>query len=340
MKRVLSVIAAALIAVCSVPAQKFYWGGDFSTIFDNREGDGTYTAAKTFFLTQLAPEAGLTFDDGMHTIAAGAVWTQPIGTPWRDASLDPTIYYLYRGKHGLQGALGMIPRSKLHRPMPDYIWNDSCYYTQHNIRGAMIQVADQRGFLEAILDWRGMQARGRREAFNIIAMGERLYRSGRFMWGGTAMMNHLAKSSQPVNENVIDNFLVNLHAGTDLSKTVFTALDSCSVRAGVLASLTRDRGDMEWRNAVGFRADIAVAWRWLEVNDIFYAGGKLFPIYNRYGAMLDQGEPFYASGLYNRTTVAAHLLRRRHVDLRASLDFNVARDSFIFYQRLILRVHF
>lgn len=329
----------AIAVSVGVDARGFYWGGDFSTIFDNREGDSKYTAAKTFFLTQLAPEIGITFEDSTHLVAVGAVWTQPIGTQWREASLDTTIYYRYR--HGsVTGALGMFPRALLHQPLPDYIWNDSCYYVQHNIRGAMIQLTSDKGFFEAVLDWRGMQSERRREAFNIIAMGERSFSRGRLLAGGTAMMNHFAKSAHPVNENVVDNFLVNLHVGTDLSKGPLGGLDSCAVRLGPLASLTRDRGDMKWKSAIGIRADIAIAWRWLEIKDTFYAGGKLFPLYSRYGAMLDQGEPFYAAKIYNRFTAAAYLLRRAHIDLRASLDFNNASSSFIFYQRLILRLHF
>lgn len=321
-------------------AQRFYWGGDFSTIFDNREGDNAFTDTKTFFQTQLAPEIGISFDDSIHRVAAGAVWTQPIGTPWKEGKLDPTVYYRYN-KGSMRGALGSFPRTQLHRPLPDFIWNDSCNYTCHNIRGAMIGFADSRGYFDAVIDWRGMQTATRREAFNIITSGERLYRNGLFLWGGTAMMNHFAKSADPASdEHVVDNFLCNLYIGTDLSQSLFPIFDCFTVKAGILASATRDRNDMDWLSAAGFRAEIETAWRWLEVKDSFYAGGRLFPIYQRYGSLLDQGEPFYQSKIYNRTSVAAYLLKRNHVDLRASLDFHTTSDSFIFYQRLILRVWF
>ena len=50
-----------------------------SAVFDNREGDTEYAAAKTFFQTQLAPEIGISLSEDSHRIAAGVVWTQPIG---------------------------------------------------------------------------------------------------------------------------------------------------------------------------------------------------------------------------------------------------------------------
>ncbi|MDE6832534.1 MAG: hypothetical protein K2J07_07370, partial [Muribaculaceae bacterium] len=42
---------------------------------------------------------------------------------------------------------------------------------------------------------------------------------------------------------------------------------------------------------------------------------------------------------YNRTSVAGTIFSNQYVNLRASLDFNVASHNFTFYQRLILRVY-
>ena len=332
-------LAIALGASVLAQAQRLWWSVDFNTVFDNREGDRTYTEPRTFFQTQLSPEIGISLLDGTHRLAGGVVYTQPIGSEWDGHKLSPTLYYHYSAP-AVQFSLGMFPRTQLHRPLPNYIWSDSSYYCQRNIRGAMAQIVNDKGFFEAVLDWRGMQGEHRREAFNIIVSGERAYRSGALMWGGTAMMNHYAKSKHPVDENLVDNFLVNPYVGVDLSKTAFRGLDSCAVRVGALASFTRDRGDMDWKTPVGAWLDIDVAWRWLEVKNTTYAGGRLFPYYSRYGAMLDQGEPFYASKWYNRTSVFGTILSNDFMNLRASLDFNVAKGCFIFYQRLMLRFYF
>lgn len=80
-KNLLSVAVLVLSSIFGIYGQKpdLYWGIDMSAVFDNREGDTQYAAAKTFFQTQLAPEIGLSLDDDRHRIAGGVVWNQPIG---------------------------------------------------------------------------------------------------------------------------------------------------------------------------------------------------------------------------------------------------------------------
>ena len=340
MNRLKYLILTATLAITSgLSAQRpdLYWGLDMSAVFDNREGDTRYAAAKTFFQTQLAPEIGISLDGGKHRVAAGAVWTQPIGCEWEGHRISPTAYYRYESK-GLRFAMGMFGRDQLYADMPNYIWSDSVKYSQRNIRGAFIGYRNGKGFFQAVLDWRGMQTKTQREAFNIVATGERVYSGGKFMWGGTAMMNHLAldKSETP-GQNVVDNFIYNPYLGINISKMAYTPLDSCSLRLGILGDLTRDRcGEKEWKTPMGIWADVDVRWKFLELQNTFYAGGNLYPIYDKYGTLLDQGEPYYAASLYNRTTASVIFLKRSFVTVKASLDFNLAPDHFNFYQRVMV----
>ena len=332
-----------LLAAASACAQrpKFYWSVDMAAVFDNREGDKDYADTKTFFQTQLAPEIGISLCDGRHLVAGGAVWTQPIGCEWKDYHISPTLYYLYRN-HGLRFAMGMFGKEHLLAEMPNYIWNDSVNYTQRNIRGAMVAYNHDKGYIQAFIDWRGMQTETQREAFNIIVSGERRYKDGKFMWGGLLMMNHLAldKSGHNKGQNVVDNFLYNPYIGIDVSRLTHTPLDSCAIRVGALGGFTRDRGDNHWKTPAGVWVDIDVAWRFLELKNTFYAGGKLFPYYGNYGVTLDQGEPYYAAPLYNRTSLMGYFLKLKFMRLKASLDFNAAPSHFNFYQRLILTFSF
>lgn len=333
--------ATAIVAISYVSglfAQRpdLYWSVYMSAVFDNREGDTKYAPAKTFFQTQLAPEIGISLHDDRHRIAGGVVWTQPIGCQWEGYRLSPTVYYRYQSK-GLRFAMGMFGRDQLYAELPNYIWNDSVKYSQRNIRGAMIGCRNEKGYFQALLDWRGMQTQTQREAFNIIATGERCYSGGKFLWGGAAIMNHLAKDkSGDPDQYVVDNFLYNPYVGVDFAKIAASPLDSCTLRVGVLGDLTRDRGDGEWKTPMGVWADLDISWKFLELKNTFYAGGKLFPLYGKYGYILDQGEPYYAASLYNRTSVSATFLKRKFMSLKASLDFNVAPSFFNFYQRLIL----
>ncbi len=331
------------MAALTVMAQKPcpVWSVDFKTIFDNREGDAVYNEAQTFFMTHLAPEIGLSIDNGRHTVTGGVVWTQPIGCEWDGHKISPTLYYRYR-HGGVEGWLGMFGRDQLARRLPDYIWNDSTYYVQRNIRGAGIVLRGSHGFMQGVVDWRGMQTERQREAFNIIVDGE--WRKGEesvLVAGGTAMMNHLARrKNSPEEERVVDNFIANPYIGVDFTSKAAWA-DTLTLKAGVLGSMTRDRGlNHKWVSRAGAWIEGYLGWKRLSVREEIYTGGRLFPYYNRYGAILDQGEPFYASPWYSRTDIGYALIKSNHVKLEASLDFHAAKDNLSFYQRLILQVNF
>ena len=341
MLKKLSVLLAIAVASFTAVSQELLWDVDMRAIFDNREGDTKYAAAQTFFLTQLSPEIGLSLLDGQHSVFGGLTWTQPIGSEWEGYRISPTVYYMYH-RGGMTGFLGMFPRKRLYKEVPDYIWNDSTYYVQHTVRGAGIINTGKHGFIQALLDWRGRQTATQREAFSIIAMGEWYKSEESFIsLGGTAMMNHLAcREGAPDGESVIDNFLVNPYVGFNFAKWL-PAVKTFRVDAGILAALDRDRAlDNKWRCPVGFWMDVRFRWRFLSFREELYAGKKFFPFYDVYGYTLDQGEPYFTANVYSRTELQGYLLDKSFVKLRASLDFHVADGDLMFYQRLILNIYF
>lgn len=339
----------AIAAICLIGttfganAQKFEWGGEFSTIFDNREGDGRHAAAETYFLTRLAPEIGISFSEGRHRVMGGAVWVQPIGCEWDNHRISPTLYYRYESNN-IRGSLGMFPRTQLIRPLPEYLVSDSVDYFQHNLRGALFQTLGRNGFFEFIVDWRGMQSKTRREAFSIIAQGEWQKPQKMLLWGGTAMLNHLAKvKDAPANQFVVDNLVINAHIGVDFTPLLknWRNWHSLSLRVGPLASLTRDRGNGDWLSAAGARCELdATFWRFTLRNVTWVGNKPLFPLYSKYGAQLNEGEPYYASKWYNRTQLSGLILKYKDIiSLKGELDFHFAdNDDFMFYQRIILTV--
>lgn len=344
MKRFFIVIyisLTTLIAAYSQGSPRLYWDADMMAIFDNREGNTAITPSKTFFNTRLAPEIGATFSSSSarHRLAGGVVWFQPIGSEWDGYRLSPTLYYRYEGKSGISASLGMFGRGQLISPLPDFIVSDSVYYNQRNIRGAMIQYQDTRGFAEAFVDWRGMRSRSRREAFSIIAQGQWHHRI--LTLGGLAMLNHLALSSGNIQgENVVDNLVANPYIGLDWNwrKRPDRRSLTGEIRLGVLTSLTRDRSDREWlpRSAIRFEGE--ASYRWLMVRNTLTAGRPVFPIYNRYGALLCEGEPYYSARWYDCVSLGANLISTSNVLLRAALDFHITPSDFSFNQRLMLQV--
>lgn len=339
----MKILRNTIIAVCALTAslcataQKLTWNLDFETVFDNREGDRKYMRPETYFFTNLAPEIGLRLNDG-NRIAGGVVWNQPIGREWHGYRVSPTLYYRHTSRLWSL-SMGMFPREQLREEMPKFMWNDSLTYFQHNIRGALVQYHSDRAFVDFYLDWRQMQTERKREAFNVVVHGQwHPQPDGPFFAGAHAMMNHFALTRHAApDEHIVDNFMVHPYVGVDLSRR--TALDSLQIRLGALVTVERDRAVEGWASPVGAQLEVMARWRWLMLKETLYVGQNQLPSYMRHGPLLYQAEPFYQSKVYNRTDVIARFYSTRYVDLEASLDFNVTRESFIFYQRLTARVY-
>lgn len=358
-------LLALLTAFLPSKAIEPYWNIDFSSVFDNREGDKDITATKTYFFTNLAPEVGVTFNGGQDRLAGGVVWHQPIGSEWDGHRISPTLYYRHE-QQSWRFSMGMFPRRQLIEEMPGFLWSDSLSYHQNNIRGVLVQYVGEKGYFDAYVDWRGMQSRKQREAFNIVFHGQMSPRNNWFGFGAYAQMNHYAlQKNAPADQHIVDNFLVNPYLAADLGSK--TALDSLNIRAGLLMTIERNRAVREagWKTPAGIYLSAVGEWKWFGVKNTLYAGGELFPSYNYPGAhfaddsaphateedLLDnpvvysilgpglyQGEPFYRKKFYDRLDIYGYILRNDHVSLQASLNFNFTPGSMIFYQRLLLRI--
>lgn len=335
MRKVLYVFIAILAAI-PLRALEPTWSIEFGSVFDNREGDGKICDDKTFFFTTLAPEAGLKFT-ATDRIAGGVVWNQPLENGVRDGKVYPTLYYRHDGQ-AWKFSMGMFPRTQLREPLPGFMWCDSLAYFQRNIRGALVQYAHTKGFFDAYIDWRQMQSETRREAFNIVFHGQWYPTAQRGFAGAHLLMNHFAKTRHPApDERIVDNFMVNPYVGADLGR--LTPVDSLVVRAGAVATIERNRASGKWAVPAGAWVDLTAEWRFLGLRNSFYAGGRLMPLWGEFADQLYQGEPYYSSSFYDRADLYAKVYSNRFMSLQAELNFNFARSTFMFYQRLILIIH-
>ena len=184
---------------------KVIWGVDAETVFDNREGDQTYSPQQTIFFSRLSPSLGVRFgksehekvnNDGIkkkypdvHKLVAGTHYIQPIGIGYKENKFVPTAYYTFSHKVvkevkrdssvlRIDGtntpdfkvwsvSFGMIPRRLSYR-LPEILWSDSMDYYNPNIRGILLQCTKNNlAFHEISLDWRSLQSAEQREAFNV-----------------------------------------------------------------------------------------------------------------------------------------------------------------------------
>lgn len=211
--KLLRIFTILLLAFCfnAISAQeqekeyKFIWGVDAETVFDNREGDQTYSPQQTIFFSRLSPSLGVRFgksehekinNDGIkkkytdvHKLVAGTHYIQPIGIGYKENKFIPTAYYTFSHKVvkevkrdssvlRIDGtntpdfkvwsvSFGMIPRRLSYR-LPEILWSDSMDYYNPNIRGILLQCTKNNlAFHEISLDWRSLQSADQREAFNV-----------------------------------------------------------------------------------------------------------------------------------------------------------------------------
>ena len=194
----------------------FIWGVDAETVFDNREGDQTYSPQQTIFFSRLSPSLGVRFgksehekinNDGIkkkytdvHKLVAGTHYIQPIGIGYKENKFVPTAYYTFSHMvikeekrdssiiridgHTSSDfkvwsvSFGMIPRRLSYR-LPEILWSDSMDYYNPNIRGILLQCTKNNlAFHELSLDWRSLQSAEQREAFNVNYNFVKRFRSG------------------------------------------------------------------------------------------------------------------------------------------------------------------
>ena len=333
----LTAILLVLLAIPPLAAQEVEWSIDATVLINNREGGDVYTPAQTFIFTRLAPEVGVSLNDGAHVLKGGVAWYQPMIDDMSGYKVLPTLYYRYNRDDGWHVTTGMFPRTLMVQRAPRYMWSDSLDYNQPNVRGVMAQLIKPAGYAEIAVDWRQMQTDRQREAFTTVLNTDWRV-AGPFRLGGHLQYSHLAKTRvNKEGQHVNDDILINPMLGLDLSHR--TALDSLRFDVGALMTMERDRGDMQWHNQAGLLATATARWRWLQVDETFYAGKALMPLYPYQGSLLNLGDPYFNHKVYSRTDLIGHIVNNRYVDMTLSIVYH-ATDKFTgLWQQLTCRFY-
>lgn len=328
--RTLSLFLMIFMAVGPLRAQKFLWEVDFLGFFDNREFKAPYQIPQTLFGTRLSPELGIGFREN-HQLMAGVSWMGEFGSD-KTSIVDWTVYYRYKSKQ-LNASFGSFPRRQLVEEYPMAMLYDSLLYFNPNINGMLLQYFMPCGYAEVYVDWRSKQSNRDREIFTIASDGRIDIR--RFFTGWYLTLNHFAKPRLAEGEHVVDNLMFNPYAGVDLSELLF--LDKLRLKAGLLLSMNRNRGDGKWISPAGFLGEVIAEWRFLGLSNLIYAGKDQLTFYDEFGADLHYGDPFYRAPFYDRVDVYAYLLRKKFVECKVSANFHIVDRSVQSQQQLILQ---
>lgn len=339
-KSVILCAVALLLGTAGLKAQHVAWSVDFATVFNNREGGNEQTPDQTFFFTKVAPEVGIEGKWGgmKHTVKGGVAWYQPVNDQGRGYKVLPTVYYRLDSKQWTV-AFGAFPRV-MARELPKFMWSDSLNYSQPNIRGALANYHNHNGFVEMFLDWRQLQSRTKREAFNFDVSTEWNFSSPHFLLGANVQYSHLAKSSNPdVDEGVNDDFMAYPYVGLQWNERRWRKAPSFRVTAGAVLARERARVDDKWINHQGFVATARAKYKRIDVREEFYAGKDLMPLYPRFGSLLNLGDPYYRSKVYSRTDVNFAIVDNSIINFTASLNLHVTDETVGFWQQLSLRMY-
>ena len=337
MRNWLIAISFLLTSVLPLAAQEVEWSVDASVLLNNREGGDKYTPDQTIMFTRLAPEMGISMFDGEHQLKGGVVWYQPMIDNLKGYKVLPTLFYRYNRPDGWHVTVGLMPRSLMVQRMPRYLWSDSLGYCQPNLRGIMAQYIKPAGYTEMAVDWRQMQTEQQREAFTALLNTDWRV-AGPLRIEGHVQYNHLAMSGRQVEgEHVNDDLVINPMLAVDLSHR--NALDSLRFAAGAIVAMERDRGDNHWHNQAGFVASATARWRWIQLDETFYTGKDLMPLYPRFGSQLNLGDPYYRHNTYSRTDLIFHIVSNRFVDLTGSLVLHASSEKTGFWQQVSCRFY-
>ena len=327
-----------LLLLCPslLAAQDFLYKAELLSYFDNREYGAEIQRSQTLMGVRVSPEIGWGWQETpqiSHRFMVGMHFIQPMGSPLEEKTVVPTAYYQYSDlRHGLTMSLGAVPFTFLQSDLPGFLMYDSLTYMHPNIQGGLFQYRGSNGFAEFFCDWRGRQTEDRHEAFRLVLTG-RYYRGALFA-GGIMQLNHLA-NRLIVREGVSDDLVLYPYAGINLP-----LLDSCSLQAGYIVEYERNRSvDAHPAFPQGAHISLFARWKRLGLSNTLYAGDNLFPLYPTKGKLLNQGDPFYQSSLYNRTDLFVYLIRNRIVNCLFSWNFHYTQDYGLDHQQqLIVRI--
>ena len=304
MKRYIRILGAALAllgASQTLRAQELVVSAEFETRFDNREYSANdFGESTTLFGVKFIPEVGVQWAE-KNRLMVGANLMHEFGDEKKLSEAALMVYYQFETPSVRVNA-GIFPRSKMIGEYSEAIFDDKTTFYHDLLQGILVNYRSQQSssYAEFLIDWEGLRTENQREKFRILADGR--WDDGRFWAGGSLMMLHYAKTlDETVDQGVVDNLLVNPHAGVRFGEKY-----RVSFRLGYLQALQRDRRtEQGWMTPKGgeFHASIS---RWgLTLDNKLYVGENLQPLLSVYGEDLFEASTFYGvtGKVYNRTSI-------------------------------------
>lgn len=329
---------------------KFDYDFKLGTFLDNGEYKFNDKTPQTLSGVYVIPTVGIRFN-GNHRIMAGVSFLQQFGQESFGKSPDFMAYYNYNGDL-FNGFGGILPRSEMKGHYSRAMFSDSVGYFKHSMAGALLQWEGERGYIEVFIDWNFRDDKNGKESFMAGSAGRlNLGPKGLFYVGYSGYMYHyLIGKDNAIQEgapnSLVDNVMYEVYGGVNLAER--TALDVLSLEVGVIGSMSRgratvdnpaDNNSSDWIARAGFNARFNVEWNGWGIEDTFFAGNGLMPLWDLYGTKVYWGDTFYNASVYNRTDIYWSKTLGKRFDIRVAMVLHQTAQSIDFCQQATIRVH-
>jgi len=311
--RLLAAMTVALMPGLAQAQQKgpeILYSIDFNGLFDNREFKGDMVP-QTIYGTSLLPQLGLRH--GNSTIMAGVLLTHEFGS---DDDWDPRLvaWYSYE-KEAFGAAFGIIPHSRLQRRLPDVFLYDSIAFFNPYIEGTLFTYTGENLQAELYCNWYSRQTYTEREAFRIVTDGE--WNTGSTLGAGWYMaLTHYAKTKTGIGENLYEKMMAYPYMSIDLTGKCGFA-DRLSLKAGVLASFIRNRGEESWHTDLGLMALADMRVKRFTASNSIYAGESQLQFMDSPAAGMDfhRADPFYREKFIDKLDLGIILVEEKEIKI-------------------------
>ncbi len=314
MKIIFLTISFLLFFSLGLFAQKVEYGLQFEGIADNREFFSGYSEPETILGSRIGFDMGTSIDS-IHHIRAGLSYLYEFGTDFPGKELHPILYYSV-DNGSWKFNMGAYPRnSVIHFPVA--ILSEKYGYYNPTVDGLFLGYKKPDWNASVFVDWVSRIDSVKREQFMAGISG--VANPGNFIAEGYWYLFHNRPNLQRIEgEHIKDYMGALLLVGYNFSSIV--PLDILTLKAGVLNSLYRDRG-----NGLAFEAinsayiDFHADYKGFGVKSVLNFGSPHHFAF---------GDEFYNNtSRYIRTDLYFTPLNTEHVKGTFSWSFHVANSK-------------
>ncbi|MEG1663929.1 MAG: hypothetical protein RSC07_00980 [Mucinivorans sp.] len=319
-KHLLIFLFLAISALSPSQAQKLLWNVDMEAFLDNREYKNEFQSSESLLGVKILPEIGVGFSEH-HALRVGLSATTDLGSTEFVDYLKLTLHYTF-DYAPFKLDVGLFSRRCVTDIMPRALMYDSLSYYRPTMGGLYWQFYNKWATVDVWLDWMGRLTKYSREDFAFGSSAR--FRPVRFFYAGWNGYLHHSTGNKKLDTDtyrpLTENAVYLIYAGIDLSDV--TPFEKLYLDGGYLGSYTRVRGaNPMQKSSSGLHIRFGMEWQGIGVENVYYTGGDMMPLWDTYGSELYMGDPYYRNSGYNRTDLYIKLIKTSQVDV--SFDFSL-----------------